>query len=130
DDPRGGAGKKIVLVVIDTLRADHVGAYGYARSTTPALDAWANSGRVFERAEAPSPWTLPSFSSIYTGLLPSRHRAGVVRTARGEAQLTALGATTRTVAEILRDAGFTTAAIVDNPLLAPELGVERGFATY
>ena len=66
----------VILIVVDTLRADHVGAYGYARATTPNLTAWARSGAVFEHAYAPSPWTLPSMGTLYTGLWPAQHGAG------------------------------------------------------
>ena len=66
----------VILVVVDTLRADHLGLYGYARPTSPNLDAWAKDGRVFDHAYAPSPWTLPSFASIYTGHWPLIHQGG------------------------------------------------------
>src|SRR3989442_3761833 len=64
----------IVLVVVDTLRADHLGAYGYSRPTSPAIDAFASRATVFDDAWAAAPWTLPSVMSIMTGRLPSRHR--------------------------------------------------------
>ena len=66
----------VILIVVDTLRADHLGLYGYDRPTSPNLDAWAKDGRVFDHAYAPSPWTLPSFASIYTGHWPLIHQGG------------------------------------------------------
>ena len=69
----------VVLIVVDTLRADHLGLYGYDRPTSPNLDAWAADGRVFKHAFAPSPWTLPSFSSLYTGRWPLIHQGGLAR---------------------------------------------------
>ena len=66
----------VILIVVDTLRADHLGLYGYDRPTSPTLDAWAAEGRVFEHAFAPAPWTLPSFASIYTGHWPLIHQGG------------------------------------------------------
>lgn len=77
----------VVLIVVDTLRADHLGVYGYDRPTSPSLDRWASDAVVFERAHAPSPWTLPSFGSLLTGHTPTRHRAG--RTVAGDALDTA-----------------------------------------
>ena len=75
-----GSPSSIVLIVIDALRADHLGTYGYtARPTSPNIDLWAGRGLVFERAWATSPWTLPSFGSILTGYLPSAHAAGFAR---------------------------------------------------
>jgi arylsulfatase A-like enzyme len=65
-----------VLIVVDTLRPDHLGDYGYDLPTSPQLDGWMASGRVYERAFATSSWTLPSFASMFTGQLPARHGAG------------------------------------------------------
>src|SRR5215470_3296452 len=70
----------VILIVVDTLRADHLGTYGATRFTSPELDAYARRGAVFEHAYAPSPWTLPTFGSIFTGLLPSQHGAGTLLT--------------------------------------------------
>ena len=66
----------VILLVVDTLRADHLGTYGYLRPTSPNLDAWAQDGRVYEHAYSTSAWTLPAFASLYTGYLPLRHRVG------------------------------------------------------
>lgn len=117
-----GAPRSVILVVVDTLRADHLGLYGYQRPTSPALDAAAAEGVVFERAFATSPWTLPSFGSIFTGLLPSRHGAVSL--------LGAIAEDTPTLAEILAARGYATAALVCNPLLEPRYGMARGFAEY
>src|SRR5439155_4152983 len=67
--------RNLVLITIDTLRADHVGAYGYARAHTPALDGLARSGVMFERAYAAAPITLPSHATMLTGRYPSGHGA-------------------------------------------------------
>src|SRR5689334_15658285 len=69
-DPR----PNLVLILIDTLRADHLHAYGYSRETSPALDRLAARGVLFEDAVTAAPWTLPSSMSILTGRLPSSHR--------------------------------------------------------
>jgi len=67
----------IVLVVIDTLRADAVSAYGAVEGTTPSFDALASEGLLYRRAFAPSPWTLPSHASLLTGFGPDRHGVGI-----------------------------------------------------
>ncbi|NOY26142.1 MAG: sulfatase-like hydrolase/transferase, partial [Oligoflexia bacterium] len=67
----------LVLVVIDTLRADHLGSYGYSRPTSPALDELAARGLRYTDATSAAPWTLPSFASLLTGLIPAHHGAGV-----------------------------------------------------
>lgn len=116
------ASPSVLVIVVDALRADHVGAHGYARDTTPALDALAARGVLFERAVSPSNQTRSSMPSIWTGLLPSRHgvfrRDDVVRE-----ELT-------TLAEILRGRGWATAAWCPNPSLDRSLGHSQGFELY
>jgi choline-sulfatase len=119
-----------VLIVVDTLRPDHLGDYGYDLPTSPQLDGWMASGRVYERAFATSSWTLPSFASMFTGQLPARHGAGE-RTGRGRKRsFTRLDAGVPTLAEIFREHGYATGAIVSNAALAPAFGLNRGFDTY
>jgi len=129
----------IVLIVVDTVRADHLGTYGYDRPTSPHLDAWAASGRVYERALAPSPWTLPSMASLLTGQLPSRHRAGQVPLVDGRKpgfvknprdDLRTMVDDVATLAERLKERGYRTGAVVTNSFLAEAFGVARGFDHY
>lgn len=122
--------RPVILVVVDTLRADHLGTYGYTRATSPHLDDWARSGRLYERAFATSPWTAPSFGSIFTGQLPSRH--GVMRQERpdGSVLFGSLDSGSVPVAERLSANGYRTAAFVNNPFLSPEFGLDRGFDLY
>jgi len=115
-----------VLVVVDTLRADHLSAYGYARPTSPALAAQAREGALFEHAFAPSPWTLPSFASLYTGLFPEQHGAGRAR----DGSFAALDRSVEALAERLAGHGFATAAVANNPFLSPAFGLARGFQSY
>jgi arylsulfatase A-like enzyme len=129
-DASAPAPRAILLIVLDTLRADRLGSYGGERPTSPELDAWARSGRVYERALAPSPWTLPSFASLFTGELPSRHGAGVFEPKDGERALAALDPALPTLAEQLSRAGYATTAIVNNPYLDPTFGLARGFGHY
>lgn len=106
----------VVLIVIDTLRADHVGCYGETRPTTPTIDGLAARGVRCADATAQSSWTAPSMVSLFQG----RHVASdFVKMPEGP-----------TMAERLRAAGMRTVAFQDNILLAPGAGFERGFETY
>ena len=121
----------VILVVVDTLRADHLGLYGYDRPTSPTLDAWAAEGRVFEHAFAPAPWTLPSFASIYTGHWPLIHQGGrTVRLDTGDPDTLAPVEYLPALAEILQTEGVQTMAVVNNAYLAPSFGMARGFDVY
>jgi arylsulfatase A-like enzyme len=128
--PREPAGRPILLVVVDTLRADRLSLYGYSRPTSTQLDHRSRAGRIFERALATSPWTAPSFGSLFTGELPSRH--GVLRQERpdGSELFGRLDSGVSTVPERLSQSGYGTAAFVNNPFLAPEFGLDRGFDLY
>ncbi len=105
--------------MLDTVRADAVSAYGEVADTTPALDALARDGLLYEHAYANANWTLPSHASLFTGLLPVQHGARGVGDALGEVP---------TLAARLQQAGYETAAIKENPWLSPESGLLRGFA--
>lgn len=118
----------IVVVVIDTLRADHLGIYGYHRSTSPNLDALAGRGVWYSRAYSHSGWTLPSFASLLTGELPHEHRVG--RAPANQSQFGRLPAGVETLPEELQAAGYATAALVNNTFLAPEFGLQQGFDMY
>ena len=125
--PAGGRGD-VYLVVFDTLRADHVGAYGAARPTSPHLDALAAEGLRFTRAYSQSGWTLASFSSLLTGQYPHQHR--VARDSRNPARFGCLTPEHVTVAEAMGRAGYRTSAFVNNTFLAPEFGLQQGFDRY
>jgi len=132
----GGAGTttppNVVLVTIDTLRADHLGCYGYGRPTSPAIDALAAGAERYTRCQATSAWTVPSHASLFTGRFPSQHGAHNVPTPRGEEQrFRGLASGTPTLAEALAAEGYRTAAFVANAVyLAPKLGFGRGFEVY
>jgi arylsulfatase A-like enzyme len=114
----------VLLIVIDTLRADHVSAYGYARKTTPNLDRIASEGVLFENAYSPASWTLPSHASIFTGRTPGEHGAG------GRP----LGDQYPTLAGYLAEKGYQTAGFSANLYFVnARSGLTRGFdcfATY
>ena len=124
----GGGGtpatpRHVLLITVDTLRADHLGLYGYPRATSPAIDALGEGGVVFDRAMAQWPKTGPSFATLFTGQYP--HTTGLTHKAAlrvNDAYLT--------LPELMRHAGFTTAAVVSNGVLAKRLGWNQGFETY
>jgi arylsulfatase A-like enzyme len=118
--PRGPA--TVLLISIDSLRADHVGAYGYPMPTTPRIDALARAGAVFERALSSTSWTLPAHVALLTGVADSVH--GVTDETRR------LGPNLPTLAERLGAGGFATAAVVSGPNLHPRHGLDRGFDRY
>ena len=111
-----------------------MGLYDYDRPTSPNLDAWAANGRVFEHAFAPSSWTLPSFSSLYTGRWPLIHQGGLASEKAPDEGRTPvfLGpvADLPTLAETLQDAGVRNLAVATNPYLAASFGMARGFDRY
>ncbi len=129
DSPGRAAQPSLILIVIDTVRADRLGIYGYERNTSPELDRWASSGAVFERAFASSSWTLPSFASIYTGQHPGRHGAGESLEG-GDLRISRSDATLPMLAEIFSEAGYATVAFANNPFLHEKFGVARGFDDY
>ena len=113
----------VVVITIDTLRADHLGCYGYKQIQTPAIDALAADGVRFERAYTPVPITLPSHTVIFTGTYP---------TASGIHDFSAnrLGAESITLAALLKEKGFTTGAVVASAVLDSRFGLSRGFDFY
>jgi arylsulfatase A-like enzyme len=115
-----------VLVSIDTLRADRLGVYGHDRPTSPRIDRLAAEGVVFERAYAHAPKTAPSHMSLMTGVHPDVH--GVVNFA-GEVDAR-LSPRIPTLAEILRSAGYRTAAVTGGGNVHRDLGFGRGFGSY
>lgn len=122
-EPAGEPGPRtLVLLTVDTLRADHLGAYGSDRGLTPNLDAWAEGALVFEAAYAPTPFTVPSLVSLLTGRHPlelgMRTNASRVADAAD------------TLAEALAARGWKTAAVVSNVVLQDRPDLAQGFAIY
>lgn len=113
----------IVYIVMDTLRADRVGCYGYDRDTTPNIDRLASRGLRFTDAYSTSSWTWPSTASLLTGLPPDAH--GV----RSSAACT-LNQRIDTLAEALQARGYTTAAFVGNPIVEPARYFDQGFESF
>ncbi|MCK9463495.1 MAG: sulfatase-like hydrolase/transferase [Proteobacteria bacterium] len=113
----------VVIVSIDALRADRLGAYGYRIGTSPGLDAFAEESVVFDAHHSQAPATLPSHASLFTGLDPDHN--GVLSNG-----FYRLGAGATTLAELLSGAGYRTGAVVASSVLSKEFGLDQGFASY
>ncbi len=114
--------KQVILITIDTLRADALSSYGGTATSTPNIDSLAKDGTLFKNAYSAAPWTLPAFSSMMTGVSPTVHRTF--------ASDSVLPDKFKTIAEYLRDSGYYTAAIGDNFYLHTEFNMDQGFLEY
>ncbi|MFT5679445.1 MAG: arylsulfatase A-like enzyme [Myxococcota bacterium] len=132
--PQHTAGPHLILISLDTVRADHLGVYGYDQPTSPRLDAFAETADIFTSATAAAPWTLPSHAAMFTGLLPAMH--GAVTDTPQEAggsggDALALSDAHITLAETLAAAGYQTAGFVANGgYLSEAYNLHQGFARY
>jgi len=133
---RAGAPNVLVLLV-DTLRADCLGCYGAAPSPSPTLDRLAAEGRVFEQAVSQAPWTLPAVATFFTGLYPQSHgmvagqHAGADALAAGDAaDPSYLPDAIPTLAEQAARAGITTVGVSASPLVSRDTNLARGFETF
>lgn len=117
------AGDNVLLITLDTTRADRLGCYGYAPAATPTIDAFAASGTLFENAFAQVPLTLPSHASMMTGRYPKEH--GIHSNGSG-----ALGADHPTLATVFKEHGYRTAAFIASFVLDARFGLHRGFDVY
>ncbi|MDA8018537.1 MAG: sulfatase-like hydrolase/transferase [Thermoanaerobaculia bacterium] len=118
----------VLLISMDTLRADHLGCYGYPRDTSPGIDALAARGIIFEQAISQAPWTLPAHMTLFTGLYPSEH--GLVRYANDKTAWPALADDIPLLAEVLADSGYVTAAFTGGGFVDGVFGFDRGFDLY
>ena len=112
---RPGKLQGAVLILLDTVRADHLSCYGYDRLTSPHIDALARDGVRFERVIAPSPWTLPSVVALLTGEYAERVLPGKL---------------TRSLPEVFQRAGFSTAAVTEGGFVSTAFGLDRGFGFF
>jgi len=117
------AGQNVLLITLDTTRADRLGCYGYGPGETPALDALAARGTLFEHAYSQVPLTLPSHASILTGRYPREH--GIRNNNRG-----ALAPEVPTVAEVFKEKGYRTGAFIASYVLDSHYGLNQGFDVY
>lgn len=121
--PASGRPPNILLITVDTLRADHLSAWGYPRATSPNLDRLAGQGLRFDQAQAQWPKTGPSFASLFTSTYPKDN--GIVRQVGAP-----LSCTFTTLAEVLQRAGYGTHAVVSNGAVGRHLYFDQGFETY
>jgi len=112
----------IILILIDTLRADHLSCYGYKQNTSPNIDRFAKEGVLFTNSFSQASWTKPNVASLFTSLYPAQHNAKIYTDI--------LPGRVNTIAEILRDKGYTTAAFVANPNVKRFFNFHQGFASY
>ncbi|MFQ5461686.1 MAG: sulfatase [Phycisphaerae bacterium] len=125
--------RNILLIVVDCLRADHVGCYGYDKPTTPTVDRLAGSGCLWQRAYSASSWTKPSVASLLTGLYPTQHGAfrGVKRSKISATSTTdAVRSTQPVLAESLSAGGWRCGAFINNAQLGSFTRLDRGFSAY
>ncbi len=121
----GPSQPNVLLIIVDSLRADHLSTYGYSRETSPHLSALAAQGVLFESAIAAAPWTLPSHASMMTGLYPNQHGAEAV----GDPE--PLDGRFLTIAETFKERRYLTAAFSANyGLFSRRFGFERGFTHF
>lgn len=113
----------VIVVTLDTTRADHLGCYGYEAALTPTLDALAKRGVLFERAYAPCPLTLPSHATMFTGLHPAEH--SLMTNGKGR-----LPDDVTTLAEVLSEHGYATSAFVSSFVLNRKFGLDQGIRDY
>jgi arylsulfatase A-like enzyme len=111
----------VLVISLDTLRADHLSTYGYQRTTSPAIDSWAEGAAVFEAAVVSAPWTLPSHVSMLTGRDADNHGINFNLGADREVLF---------LAEMLAGEGYVTAAITGGGYLHPQYGFAQGFSSY
>ncbi|MCP5055999.1 MAG: sulfatase-like hydrolase/transferase [bacterium] len=112
----------IVLIVVDTLRADWTTPYGFEKDTTPELARWASRGVLFENALSQSSWTKMSMASLMTSLWPRSHALRAAQDGLGEAAVT--------LAELLQQAGYATYGVQTNGWLHQSFGFHQGFDRY
>jgi len=121
--PARDARPNLLLISLDTLRADHLGCYGYERPTSPFIDQWSRSAAVFLDHRGVAPYTLPTHATMFTGLMPKRHGA-TWSSDRLDASRTPV------LAELLAGAGYVTAAFASGGFLSHDFGFSAGFDRF
>lgn len=114
--------RNVIVIVLDSVRADRLGVYGYGRPTSPVLDEFALSSLVYEDALAAANWSVPSHAALFTGLYPSAHNVNF--------RSLELDLRIPTLAELLSKAGYATCAITSNAWISEATGLHRGFRDY
>ncbi len=142
-DPRPARQPNVVLITLDTTRADRLGAYGYSRRTSPNLDVLARESMLYTSALATSSWTLPAHATLFTGKFTTSHGArydpagplslaSVIEGPRAwrEYRVRGLAPSETTLAELLRREGYATGAVAGGPWLKKAFGLDQGFDYY
>jgi len=119
---RSGPRPNVLLIVMDTVRADHLSCYGYEKHTAPSLERIAAEGVLFEQAISPGSWTLPSHATLFTGLYPRDHHTTAANWN--------LDDSFTTLAEVLTEEGYATAGFSNNPWVSRGTGLTQGFAAF
>ena len=127
--------QNIILIIIDTLRADHLSCYGYHRNTSPGIDSLASEGTIWLNAQAQAPWTQPAHATIWTGLSVRAHRTlNPVAVTNDSGQMVKLiyelDRDLPTISTLLNDAGFSTMGLANFIILSPTYGFAEGFDSY
>jgi arylsulfatase A-like enzyme len=129
----------LIFIMVDTLRADYLGSYGFTGDLSPNLDRLATESVLFERCSSQAPWTKPAIATLFTGLHPQTHRVlthdglygdGRAAVHAGTVHTDALPAAAHTLAEALHKAGYETAGFIANPWVGRALGFAQGFDVY
>jgi arylsulfatase A-like enzyme len=118
-------GPDVLLIILDTVRPDHLGCYGYYRDTSPNMDSLAGSGTRFLNAQAQAPWTVPASASIFTGLSPRSHRAGFVVD-----RVCGLDPVLHTIPALMFDAGYETFGEFSIAWFGRDFGFHNGFESF
>ncbi|MFC1591556.1 sulfatase-like hydrolase/transferase [Thermodesulfobacteriota bacterium] len=119
----------VILLVLDTVRTDHLSVYGYHK-TTPGLEQFSRDALVFESCIANSPWTVPSHASLFTGLSPAEHGSHEKLNSKIPYDCHPLSEEFVTLAELFQQQGYLTAGFVSNAVLRPILNFDQGFSIY
>ena len=114
--------RNVVIVLVDCLRADHLGCYGYERKVSPFIDRIARGGTLFENCIAPAPWTIPSVASFFTGVYPQEHGVNEFGNI--------IPGNLVSIQERMEQHGVSTAAFITNDYLRPDFGFAKGFSHY
>lgn len=128
-------GCNVVIIGVDTMRADHVHSFGYNRDTTATLDQLASKGFIFTNAVSPASWTVPSFMSIFTGAYPSVHGitnkfAVFNKTEQKLSNLKKISPGIKTLAEAMKDNGYATGGFTGDAGVSGKFGYNQGFDVY
>jgi arylsulfatase A-like enzyme len=121
----------VIIITMDTMRADHLGCYGYERPTSPCIDALAQKATVYTNALATSSWTVPSHASLFTGMYPFEHGSHAFRVQRTTLLVNPLHEDRVTLAEVFETEGYRTGAFTANTAwMAKRMKLDQGFQTY